>query len=179
MLKKIRQYSLIAAIVAMPFLISACSQEKGNLVGVQSDSTWSGQSERYDPNMSSSRFPTDQCTWYAASEFDKVAPYPGCNWGGNAGAWIGNASAAGWKTYTSSPTEAGSQSLPSGSVVVWGGGTYGHVAVLRSVVQNGIYIQEKNWPLGTGVTGPTYLSWSKVQSRGSYSFIGYIAPWRK
>lgn len=131
---------------------------------------------------SSSRFPTDQCTWYAASEFDKVAPWPGCNWGGNAGTWVGNASAAGWKTYGYPdyyPHAAGMYGMPPGTIVVWTGGAAGHVAVVRYVFQNGIYIQEKNWPYGSGVSGWRLLFWQDVYRRGSYSFSGYIPPWRK
>lgn len=127
---------------------------------------------------SSSRFDPSQCTWYAASEFDKVAPWPGCNWGGNAGSWTGNASAAGWKTFTY-PLAAAYLGLPPGTIVVWAGGGYGHVAVVRSVFQNGIYIQEKNWPLGSGVSPWRLLFWRDVYQRGSYTFSGYIAPWRR
>ena len=145
----------------------------------QADSSQVGSNKRSGAEVSSSsRFPTDQCTWYAASEFDKVAPSPGCNWGGNAGTWIGNASAAGWRTY-GYPTAAGNLSLSPGTVVVWTGGGYGHVAVLRYVVQNGIYIQEKNWPYGSGVSSWRFFYWSQVLNRGSYTFSGYIAPWRK
>ncbi len=131
---------------------------------------------------SSSRFPTDQCTWYAASEFDKIAPWPGCNWGGNAGTWVTNASAVGWRTFAYPayyPHAAGYLGLPPGTIVVWTGGSYGHVAVVRYVFQNGIYIQEKNWPVGSGVSGWRLLYWSDVLNRGSYKFSGYIPPWRK
>lgn len=131
---------------------------------------------------SSSRFPTGQCTWYAASEFDKVAPWPGCNWGGNAGTWIGNAYNAGWRTLPYPqyyPHAAGYMGIPPGSIVVWTGGAYGHVAVVRSVFQNGIYIQEKNWPVGSGVSPWRLLYWNQVLYRGSYTFSGYIPPWRR
>lgn len=140
-----------------------------------------GQRSKVGPT-SSSRFATDQCTWYAASEFDKIAPWPGCNWGGNAGTWIGNASAAGWRTFAYPayyPTAAGYMGLPPGSIVVWTGGAAGHVAVVRYVFQNGIYIQEKNWPYGSGVSGWRLLYWSQVLNRSGYSFSGYIAPWRR
>lgn len=133
-------------------------------------------------HYSSSRFPTDQCTWYAASEFDKVAPWPGCNWGGNAGTWVANASAAGWRTLAYPayyPHAAGYMGIPAGSIIVWTGGSYGHVAVVRYVFQNGIYIQEKNWPLGSGVSPWRLLYWSQVMNRGSYAFSGYIPPWRR
>jgi len=132
--------------------------------------------------VASSRFPTDQCTWYAASEFDKVAPWPGCNWGGHAGTWVGNASAAGWRTFAYPsyyPHAAGMYGMPPGTIVVWTGGAAGHVAVVRHVFQNGIYIQEKNWPYGSGVSAWRLLYWPDVLHRSGYTFSGYIPPWRK
>lgn len=174
-------FLLIIALVAMPLFITACSEQKGGeVMGPQVTQTAQGFSD--DPNMSSSRFPQDQCTWYAASEFDKVAPSPGCNWGGNAGMWVANAYVAGWQTFdclANTPTVAAQRSFPAGTIVVWSGGSFGHVAVLRAIVQNGIYIQEQNWPLGTGVSSWRYLTWSQVSYRGSYRFMGYIPPWRR
>jgi len=64
------------------------------------------------------------CTEYAAREFDRVAPSPGVNWSGNAGTWYGNASGT-YKTTTDA------KQAVNGSIAVWTGGGFGHVAVVR------------------------------------------------
>jgi len=69
------------------------------------------------------------CTWYAAQEFDKVAPSPKKNWGGNAQDWYSNAGAAGW-IVSNNPKDP---RISKGTIVVWEGGTYGHVAVLNNI----------------------------------------------
>jgi surface antigen len=177
-----KQYLVLAAVaMLMAFCLNACIKAD-KLTGPQMTVNQKGNTVT---PYSSSRFLPQYCTWYAASEFDKVAPTPGCNWGGDAGTWIGNASSAGWKTFSYPafpPTVVGSMGMPNGTIVVWTNSGAGHVAVLRSVAQNGIWIQEKNWPVGSGVSPWRYLTWSEVVTRGStgsYHLSGFIPPWRK
>jgi surface antigen len=173
--------------VATVIGIAGCGRGSPTAVepdAVRGDSVAIALPDRTAAPGSSTRFAYGQCTWYSASEFDKVAPSPGCNWGGNAGTWADNVTALTWREGNylmkwrvyRSVTDAGSLALPSGTIICWKGGSYGHVAVLRQVVQNGIYFQEMNWPLGSGVSSLKYLTWPQVLARGSYSFSGYIAP---
>ncbi len=179
---RLMKFVILAALTIVMSMVAMSCSKVDQVTGPGTSVTHKG--DQATP-FSSSRFATQYCTWYAASEFDKVAPSPGCNWGGDAGLWIGNASAAGWKTFSYPaypPTAAGFLGMPNGTVVVWTNSGAGHVAVLRSVVQNGIYIQEKNWPVGSGVSPWRYLSWSQVVTRGNdgtYHLSGYIPPWRK
>lgn len=136
---------------------------------------------------SSTQFYAGYCTRYAAEQFDRVAPSPGCDWGGDAYRWLDNA-APRWRT---SRTVLDARSVPRGSVVVWSGGSFGHVAVLRDVVQDGVWIEEMNWGTRVDNQGRTenfgrvtrnFLTWSQVQNRGSrgqYRFVGYIIPIRR
>lgn len=191
--RKLQFTALVAVAITMAVYISSCSKID-KITGPQDiasitqivDSTVGGvQKLGVAGPYSSSGFATQYCTWYAASEFDKVAPSPRCNWGGDAGTWIEHAASAGWKTYSYPaypPTAAGFLSMPNGTIIVWTNSGAGHVAVLRSVAQNGMYIQEKNWPVGSGVSPLRYLTWSEVVTRGStgsYHLSGYIPPWRK
>ncbi len=133
---------------------------------------------------SSSRFSWGYCTWYAATEFDKVAPAPGCNWGGNAAQWWNNAASQMWYQNghyyrwicpNASPTSAATWNVPNGTIVVWNNGGAGHVAVVRSWGQNGISIQEMNW-VGFGKVSSAFLNWFQVSNRSGYRFVGYIMP---
>jgi surface antigen len=137
-------------------------------------------------------FPSGYCTWYAAQEFDRVALRPGVNWSGNAGDWIPNAVNAGWR-YFDRVNIAGWY-CPSGTIVVWKDGGFGHVAIVREVTWTGITIDEMNW--GTrmvdaangktdrfGQVNRRFLTWAQVLVRGSrnqYRFAAYIVPsrWR-
>lgn len=134
--------------------------------------------------MASSRFSWGWCTWYAATEFDKVAPAPDCNWGGNAAQWWNNAVSQKWiyggryihwVCLNGSVTDAAALNIPNGSIVVWTDGGYGHVAVFRSWGQNGIHVQEMNW-VGFGTVSSAFLTWPQVANRGGYRFVGYITP---
>jgi len=122
------------------------------------------------------------CTWYAASEFNKIAPSPGCNWSGNANTWVSHADAAGWKTSTNC------RDASVNAIAVWDGGGFGHVAIVRGVSSNGINIDEMNW--GTPIGGGKTVNFRKVTSaslsyplqRGKdtiYTFLGYVFPVRK
>lgn len=73
-------------------------------------------------------FPPGYCTNYASRAFHagpsiKASYVP---WSGNAKNWLLNASAAGWRTTTS---KTGGQ---IGAVIVWGGGSFGHVGVVST-----------------------------------------------
>ena len=123
-------------------------------------------------------FPAGYCTYYAAREFDKVAPAPQVNWHGNAAQFATNAYNAGWQV-KSSVMDA--FLLPLGSLVVWNDGGYGHVAVYRGCDQNGIVVDEMNWDAFNYVDR-RYLTYGQVQNRGAkgtYKFAGYILPRRR
>lgn len=84
-------------------------------------------------------FPYGYCTWYVAQK--KYVP-----WHGNAGAWLYNARAMGYKTGKSPQT---------GSIVVTTDNTYyGHVALVESVSSDTITVSEMN-----------YKRWGKTNTR--------------
>jgi surface antigen len=90
------------------------------------------------PGGFSDRFPFGQCTWWAA--YNRRV-----TWGGNAGDWLVNASAAGM------PISA----EPSlGAIVVyWPGGRYsafGHVALVTAVTPSTYTVSEMNAAAGWG-----------------------------
>lgn len=98
------------------------------------------------------RFPYGYCTWYVAQK--RYVP-----WSGNAGTWLYNARAQGYKT-GKSPTV--------GSIVVTTDSPYyGHVALVESVSGGSITVSEMN-----------YRGWGKVNRRvipaSSRSIKGYI-----
>lgn len=98
------------------------------------------------------RFPYGYCTWYVASK--RYVP-----WGGNAGTWLYNAKALGYKT---------GKSPRAGSIVVTTENRYyGHVALVEKVSGNEITVSEMN-----------YVGWGKTNRRtlltGSRSIKGYI-----
>lgn len=98
------------------------------------------------------RFPYGYCTWYVAQK--RYVP-----WGGNAGTWLYNAKALGYKT-GKSPTV--------GSIVVTTDSAYyGHVALVESVSGSSITVSEMN-----------YKGWGKVNKRvipiNSRSIKGYV-----
>jgi surface antigen len=98
------------------------------------------------------RFPYGYCTWFVAQK--RYVP-----WGGNAGTWLFNARAFGYKT-GKSPTV--------GSIVVTTENRYyGHVAVVEKVSSDTITVSEMN-----------YTGWAKKSvrqlSRTSRVIKGYI-----
>lgn len=98
------------------------------------------------------RFPYGYCTWYVASK--RYVP-----WGGNAGTWLYNARALGYKT---------GKSPRVGSIVVTTENRYyGHVALVEKVSGGEITVSEMN-----------YVGWGKTNRRtlstGSRSIKGYI-----
>ena len=135
----------------------------------------------------SNNFPQGFCTWYAAKQFNTVAPEPGVNWSGNANTWYANATAKKWDGSTNL------QSSMKGAIIVWGGGLIGHVAIIDSTFSGGINVSEMNY--GQALTGfndaksPNYakttnfgkvtkasLTWGQVANRSGMPFVGYIYP---
>lgn len=98
------------------------------------------------------KFPYGYCTWYVASK--RYVP-----WGGNAGTWLYNAKALGYKT--------GKAPRVGSIVVTTENRYYGHVALVEKVSGGEITVSEMN-----------YVGWSKTNRRtlstGSRSIKGYI-----
>ena len=122
-------------------------------------------------------FPRGYCTWYAAIEFDRVASRPGVNWHGNAQNWYQNASDAGWTA-----TRNSAEVIP-GSIIVWGGGGFGHVAIVREVTSSHIRISEMN--SGTLIHPGITTRFGEVTiemlprnnlNRHGLTFLGFILP---
>ncbi|MEK7182132.1 MAG: LysM peptidoglycan-binding domain-containing protein [Patescibacteria group bacterium] len=98
------------------------------------------------------RFPYGYCTWYVAQK--RYVP-----WGGNAGTWLYNARAQGYKT--------GKTPTPGSIVVTTENRFYGHVALVEKVSGGSITVTEMN-----------YAGWGKTSRRtipiGSRVIKGYI-----
>jgi hypothetical protein len=133
------------------------------------------------------------CTEYAARCFDAVAPKPGVDWSGNAGAWYGNAK--NWKK-TTDPKGA----VP-GAIAVWSYGDFGHVASFTGYTKDSkgnitsANFSEENW--GTiDKNNPVYVknaisvNFGKVttaqlpisnmsRNNNAYKFVGFILPQKK
>jgi surface antigen/LysM repeat protein len=85
------------------------------------------------------RFPFGWCTWYVASK--RYVP-----WGGNAGTWLYNAKASGYKT--------GRTPRVGAIMVTTENRFYGHVALVESVNGDTIVVSEMN-----------YVKWGKTDRR--------------
>ena len=83
---------------------------------------------------------------------------------GNANQWLTNAQARGL------PTAAANSVPPVGSVAVWGGGAFGHVAQVVSIIPGGFQVSEENW-LGNGLTDIR-----NVTGSGLHNLQGFILP---
>ncbi len=98
------------------------------------------------------RFPYGYCTWYVASK--RFVP-----WGGNAGTWLYNAKAQGYKT--------GKSPAVGAIVVTTENRYYGHVALVEKVSGGSITVSDMN-----------YVGWGKVSRRtmpaNSRVIKGYI-----
>lgn len=98
------------------------------------------------------RFPYGYCTWYVAQK--RYIP-----WRGNAGAWLFNARAFGYKT--------GKTPTPGSIVVTTEDRYYGHVALVEKVSKDTITVSEMN-----------YTGWGKKSvrqiARSSRVIKGYI-----
>jgi len=84
------------------------------------------------------KFPYGYCTWYVAQK--RYVP-----WGGNAGTWLYNAKARGYKT---------GKSPAVGAIMVSSESWWGHVGVVESVSGGNITISEMN-----------YKGWAKTSKR--------------
>ncbi len=96
------------------------------------------------------RFPYGYCTWYVASK--RYVP-----WGGNAGTWLYNAKAQGYKT--------GKTPRPGAIIVTTENVYYGHVALVEKVSGNTITVTEMNYT-GWGKTSRRTLSASSRVIKG-------------
>ena len=125
-------------------------------------------------------FPQGMCTYFAAREFDVVAPRH-LDWGNHAGTWVQNARQQGWKT-SRNPWDA-----KPGALIVWTGGTFGHVAVVRQVTGERVVIEEMNGgryfvdeQAGKtdeyNVVRKRVLNVSSNFRRGQLRFAGFIYP---
>lgn len=84
------------------------------------------------------KFPYGYCTWYVAQK--RFVP-----WGGNAGTWLYNAKARGYKT---------GKTPAVGAILVTSESWWGHVAVVESVGKGTITVSEMN-----------YKGWAKTSKR--------------
>ncbi|MGW8185459.1 MAG: CHAP domain-containing protein [Candidatus Moraniibacteriota bacterium] len=84
------------------------------------------------------KFPYGYCTWYVAQK--RYVP-----WGGNAGTWLYNAKARGYKT---------GKSPAPGAILVTSESWWGHVAIVESVGKGTITVSEMN-----------YKGWAKTSKR--------------
>ena len=94
------------------------------------------------------RFPYGYCTWYVAQK--RNVP-----WGGNAGTWLYNAKANGYRT--------GKAPVAGAIVVTTESAYYGHVALVESVGGGTITVSEMN-----------YKGWGKVDRRTIPANAGFI-----
>lgn len=98
------------------------------------------------------RFPYGYCTWYVAQK--RYVP-----WSGNAGTWLYNARAKGYKT--------GKTPSVGAIIVTTDSPYYGHVALVESVSPGSVTVSEMN-----------YRGWGKVDRRviptASRSIKGYV-----
>ncbi|MFA9262216.1 MAG: LysM peptidoglycan-binding domain-containing protein [Undibacterium sp.] len=98
------------------------------------------------------RFPYGYCTWFVAQK--RYVP-----WGGNAGTWLYNARAYGYKT--------GKTPAVGSIVVTTENRYYGHVAYVERVTADAIFVSEMN-----------YTGWAKKStrqlSRASRVIKGYV-----
>ena len=130
------------------------------------------------------------CTYYAAREFQKIAPSPKVNWGGDANKWYINAGNSGWVTTTDH------SKVTKGSILLMGN----HAQIVRDVRSNGLVVQGMNegWatnhdPLDpnhqehwygeykfyTGYVYKYYLTYEQIGSGYVFGeFNGYILPLR-
>ena len=93
-----------------------------------SSSSAASNNARYD----ASSYPVGECTWGVKSQLSWVGPY----WG-NANQWGASARAEGFSVGTTPQV---------GAVAVWGGGAYGHVAVVTAVESStNIQVSESNY----------------------------------
>jgi surface antigen len=115
---------------------------------LSSENSFSTPTVRYGGG--SHRFPYGYCTWYVAQRRGGVP------WGGNASAWLGNASAAGYAT--------GSQPV-AGAIMVTRESWWGHVAYVEGVSGNSVTVSEMNMR-GWGIVSRRTISKNNWVVRG-------------
>lgn len=108
-------------------------------------------------NSAGNTYPVGQCTWGVK----QAAPWVGNYWG-NANQWLSSARAAGFSTGSAPQV---------GAVAVWGGGYYGHVAVVTAVNGSQIQVVESNYAGNMSVGN--YRGWFNPAADG---ITGYIYP---
>ena len=121
-----------------------------------SSSSAASNNARYD----ASSYPVGECTWGVKSQLSWVGPY----WG-NANQWVASARAEGFSVGTTPQV---------GAVAVWGGGAYGHVAVVTAVESStNIQVSESNY-LGRRYIG-NHRGWFNPTTT-SEGTVYYIYP---
>ena len=133
--------SIVSTPVAQPstetVVTSSQSQvvEQSTTVSTPSNSSSSSSSSSAASNnarYNASSYPVGECTWGVKSQLSWVGPY----WG-NANQWGASARAEGFSVGTTPQV---------GAVAVWGGGAYGHVAVVTAVESStNIQVSESNY----------------------------------
>ena len=97
-----------------------------------SSSSLSSSAASNNARYNASSYPVGECTWGVKSQLSWVGPY----WG-NANQWVASARAEGFSVGTTPQV---------GAVAVWGGGAYGHVAVVTAVESStNIQVSESNY----------------------------------
>ena len=97
-----------------------------------SSSSSSSSAASNNARYNASSYPVGECTWGVKSQLSWVGPY----WG-NAKQWVASARAEGFSVGTTPQV---------GAVAVWGGGAYGHVAVVTAVESStNIQVSESNY----------------------------------
>ncbi|WJQ84916.1 CHAP domain-containing protein [Streptococcus parasuis] len=135
--------SIVSTPVAQPstetVVTSSQSQvvEQSTTVSTPSNSSSSSSSSSSSAASNNARYnassyPVGECTWGVKSQLSWVGPY----WG-NANQWVASARAEGFSVGTTPQV---------GAVAVWGGGAYGHVAVVTAVESStNIQVSESNY----------------------------------
>ena len=97
-----------------------------------SSSSSSSSAASNNARYNASSYPVGECTWGVKSQLSWVGPY----WG-NANQWVASARAEGFSVGTTPQV---------GAVAVWGGGAYGHVALVTAVESStNIQVSESNY----------------------------------
>lgn len=97
-----------------------------------SSSSSSSSAASNNARYNASSYPVGECTWGVKAQLSWVGPY----WG-NANQWVASARAEGFSVGTTPQV---------GAVAVWGGGAYGHVAVVTAVESStNIQVSESNY----------------------------------
>ena len=163
--------SIVSTPVAQPstetVVTSSQSQvvEQSTTVSTPSNSSSSSSSSSSSAASNNARYnassyPVGECTWGVKSQLSWVGPY----WG-NANQWGASARAEGFSVGTTPQV---------GAVAVWGGGAYGHVAVVTAVESStNIQVSESNY-LGRRYIG-NHRGWFNPTTT-SEGTVYYIYP---